>query len=97
MIVRKSNIRMQPARKAAFNALAWFDLPAKRRFAFVRLREDEADVINLILHDVTIDGSNYLCLEVRTFSPPPFNTGDSIGLLVVDEWSNYKFTAQQPS
>ena len=85
MIVRKSNFRgEQSAGKAAFSALAWFDRPAKRRFAFVKLHNHEADVRNLILHDVTIDGSNYFCLDVRTFSPPPFNIGDSIGLLVVD-------------
>lgn len=86
MIVRKSNIDSQThlGPVAAFTALAWLERPAKRRFAFVRLRKQEADVQKLILHDVTIDGSNYFCLDVRTFSPPPFERGDSIGLLVID-------------
>ena len=87
MIVRRSNIADGEGRGAAplaFNALVWIERPAKRRFAFVTLRDQVADASKLILRDVTIDGSNYFCLDVRTFTPPPHNTGDSIGLLVVD-------------
>jgi hypothetical protein len=86
MIVRKSNLddQSQFGGNRAFNALAWFDRPAKRRFAFVKLRAPEVDVKKLLLRDVVIDGAHYFCLDVRTFSPPPFNAGDSIGLLVVD-------------
>ena len=86
MIIRKSNLdgESQFAGKAAFTALAWFDRPAKRRVAFVRLRFQEEDVKKLVLSDIIIDGSHYFCLDVRTFSPPPFSIGDSIGLLVVD-------------
>ena len=83
MIVRRSNIADRFGGNTAFTALAWVDRPAMRRFAHVTLRADEADVKKMILRDVVIDGSNYLCLDVRTFSPPPLQAGDSIGLLVV--------------
>jgi hypothetical protein len=85
MIVRKSNLDDQSrfVGKTVYAALAWLERPEKRRLAYVTLRAEEADVKKMILRDVIIDGSNYLCLDVRTFSPPPFKAGDSIGLLVV--------------
>jgi hypothetical protein len=84
MVIRKSNVAhdrfLRPI--PTFHALAWVQFPANRRLAYVRLVHDDEDIKGFLQHDVIIDGANYFCVNVRTFTPGPYRKDDAIGLLV---------------
>jgi len=83
MVIRKSNIaNLNEVAPPTFNALAWIEQPARRRLAFVTLRQEQANFKRFLQHDVIIDGASYFCVDVHTFTPGPYEKGDAIGILV---------------
>ena len=83
VIIRRSNIvKTESSKTPAYRALAWIERPGNRRLAFVTLHQEPEDPRRLIQHDVIIDGTNYFCVDVRTFTPGPYGRGDSVGILV---------------
>jgi hypothetical protein len=84
MIARKFNIASFDRRGGlpAFHAMAWVDQPDRRRLAFVTRRQDLNSSTYFLQKEVVIDGAEYFCFRMRTFAPPPYREGDTVGLIV---------------
>ena len=84
MISRKSNIASsgKPNSPPFFHAMAWVEQPDRRRLAFVTLPQDLHSISCFVQKEVVIDGADYFCVKLRTFTPPPYREGDTVGLVV---------------